>query len=361
MTVLTVVLAAGVAAGYFTIAALILPRFQVEGLGRRFIAYFRVGGIAFFLGCGLTHTHIAVHAATNSAPVALHEVVFHLMQVFGVWVFILVAMRTIDIRIVRRPTEAERAAKALEAEVENLSRSNADLEHFARIVAHDLREPLSSVAGFGQLLAERSRGRIEGEDAAFVGYMVDGCRQMSGMLDGILEYSRTASAELAAERVDLGELVAEVEAALTSVIEEAGATVHADALPVVQGDRVQLRRLLQNLISNAVKFRGDDPPEVHVSAEAKDGGWILSVADNGIGVDPAHERWIFQIFKRAGAQDRPGTGVGLAVCEKIVLRHGGRLWVEPRPGGGSVFRFTLPVIAAAPEPAGDPGLALSAR
>ena len=338
----TALLAAGVAGGYFAIAALIVPRIRLENATPRFVTAFRIGGLAFFIGCGLTHTHIAYHALSDDARAEWHEVVFHLMQVVGVWVFVYAAVRFVDVRIVRRPTAREREAEELERRVEELSRSNSDLEEFAHVVAHDLQEPLRTMSGFAELLERRSADQLGEDGRESVGHIVSASRRMAALLDGVLAYSRVAAVELDREPVELGSVVMAAVADLRATIDERGAAVTwDDDLPTVQGDRVQLERLMLNLISNAVKFGAVDGPHVHVSATRQGISWAIDVADDGPGIAPEDRERIFRMFERAAGAAR-GTGVGLAVSHKIVERHGGTISVHGRPGGGSVFRFTLP-------------------
>jgi light-regulated signal transduction histidine kinase (bacteriophytochrome) len=165
---------------------------------------------------------------------------------------------------------------------------------------------------------------------------------MQELIDDILAWSRAGSAQLEITRVDSGELVRDVEASLAPAIAEAGATIEADGLPTIRADRAQLRQVFQNLMANAIKFHGDDPPRVVVTGEETTDGWRFSIADNGIGVDPKYAERIFEMFSRLHGRDAyPGTGVGLAICATVVEKHGGRIWVEPTPGGGSTFRFTV--------------------
>jgi signal transduction histidine kinase len=338
--VLTAVLAAGVAGGYFTIAALIVPKIQLVDATPRFIGAFRVGGIAFFVGCGLTHTHIAYHALADDRRADLHEVVFHLMQVFGVWVFVYAALRFLDVRVVRRKTPAEQEAEVLHSRVNELSRSNEDLERFAHVVAHDLQQPLRTVSGFAELLEHRLDGRLDDGGEESLHHIRAASVRMSEMLDGVLEYSRLAGAELRREDVDLGALTRQVVSDLGHAIEASGAQVTIRDLPVVQGDPVQLSQLLQNLLANAVRFGR------HVWVEARDDGNFcrVSISDDGPGVDARDRERIFELFQRSAlsAREDAGTGLGLALAKKVVERHGGEIRVDERPGGGSTFSFTLP-------------------
>jgi len=238
-----------------------------------------------------------------------------------------------------RVVERQRAQAELE-------RSNADLEAFAYVASHDLAEPLRSVAGFVSLL-ERQYGEALDEQAReFIAYAVDGVERMLAMIDDLLLYARAGTADVRRERVALGELVAAALRDLGPAALECGASVDVGELPVVRADPGQLRRVLQNLLGNAIKFTAPGvAPHVSVSGGAGDRGWELAVADNGIGIDPAQAERAFEMFARlpgSGGSYR-GTGLGLAISRRIVERHGGRLWVEPNPGGGSVFRLTLPL------------------
>jgi len=341
----TAVLAIGVAAGYFAVALLILPRIQLRDATPRFAFLFRWGATAFFVGCGLTHTHIAVHALDDGQEAGWHEVAFHLLQVFGVWTFIVVALRIVDVQVVRRKTPQEVEAERLARQVAALSQSNTDLERFAHVVAHDLQQPLRSVSGFADLLAARSYDRLDERGRESLGFIRDGVERMGAMLDGILDYSRVAGRGLSRERVDMDAVVRDAIADLARAIEDRGAQVTVEPLPVVEGDPVQLRQLVSNLLANALKFSGDAPPRVEIEAGETDAGWTFAVRDAGIGIDPRDTERIFGMFARVhanGAGQAEGTGIGLAVCRRIVERHGGEIWVESTPGGGSTFRFTLP-------------------
>jgi PAS domain S-box-containing protein len=247
--------------------------------------------------------------------------------------------------IQRMQAQGELAVTAAELRdrAAELERSNADLEQFAYVASHDLSEPLRMVAGFAQLLQKRYEGRLDADADEFIGYTVDGVNRMQALIDDLLAFSRVGRDR------ELGDVDAELVArraleALSASLAETGADVEIGDLPTVRGDERELGQLFQNLISNAVKFHGDEPPRVWVTAEAEAGGaeWRFAVADNGIGIEPRHAERIFKMFQRLhGRDDYPGTGVGLAICKKIVEHHGGRLWVEPNVDGGSVFKFTL--------------------
>ncbi|MFN8203714.1 MAG: ATP-binding protein [Solirubrobacteraceae bacterium] len=215
-------------------------------------------------------------------------------------------------------------------------RMEAELRSFADLVAHDLREPVTAISHLVTIL-ERTPGQPP--SAEVLGLLRSSAERARGLIDGTLEYARAG--ELRRESVALSMLVAEVADDLRPVLEEAGAKLEVGVLPEVDGDRNQLRRLLQNLVANAVKFRAQAPPLVAISARRGDGDWVVTVRDNGIGVDPRQAERIFGMFTRASTS-ATGTGIGLAVCRRVVEAHGGRLWVEPAEGGGSAFRFTLP-------------------
>lgn len=227
---------------------------------------------------------------------------------------------------------------------EELRRSNAELEQIAFVTTHDLQEPLRTVASFVQLLARHNRGRLDGESDRFIDFAVDGVRRMQALIDDILEYSRVGGAS--AEPVEAEDTAAAFAEALNN-LHGTIAAEHADIscapLPPVAVPRNQLILLFRNLVGNALKFRGEAAPVIQVSATPEDGDWRFCIRDNGIGIDPRYQDKIFVIFQRLHSRaDYPGTGIGLALCKKIVERHGGRIWVESAPGEGAGFYFTLP-------------------
>jgi signal transduction histidine kinase len=212
----------------------------------------------------------------------------------------------------------------------------AELRGFADMVAHDLREPVTGIAHLVALLERRAD---RPPDPEVLGLLRASTERARELIDGVLAYARAG--ELRAEPVELQTLMAEVAEDLRPRLQDARATLAVGDLPAVRGDARQLRRLLQNLVANAVKFRAGAPPAVRVSAERAGDAWLVTVRDNGVGVAPEDARRIFGMFARASG-DHEGTGIGLAVCRRVVEAHGGRIWVEPADGGGSAFRFTLP-------------------
>jgi PAS domain S-box-containing protein len=243
----------------------------------------------------------------------------------------------------RRAREDLRSANLqLSARAAELERSNAELEQFAYVASHDLAEPLRSIAGFTQLLERRYADTLDQEGADFMKFIVEGVSRMQALIDDLLVYSRVGRGEQPTGPVDIGDVVEQALHGLAVQIEEAGAKVTVGELPVVEGNQRELGQLFGNLLSNAIKFRGDRAPEVEVSAGACDGGWRFTVSDNGIGIEDRHAERIFKMFQRLHARDEyAGTGIGLALCRKVVEGHGGRIGVESAPGEGSTFTFTI--------------------
>jgi len=241
---------------------------------------------------------------------------------------------TLEVRVAERTAE--------------LRRSNSDLEQFAYAASHDLQQPLRMVASYVGLLSQRYRAQLDEKADRYIDYAVGGAKRMQALVDGLLHYSRVGTQGGAAVSVNATTVVAEAQANLCRSVEEACAGIEVKSLPVVVADRAQLVQLFQNLLDNAVKFRGAAPPAVLVSCRDAGEWWEFAVRDNGIGIDPKHAERVFEVFKRLHTeQEYPGTGIGLALCRKIVERHGGRIWFEAAEGGGSVFRFTLPKQPAA--------------
>jgi len=242
----------------------------------------------------------------------------------------------------RDVTERKRAEEALERRTEELARSNAELERFAYVASHDLQEPLRMVSSYVQLLGRRYQGKLDSDADEFIAFAVDGASRMQRLITDLLAFSRVGRPGKEFEPTSLDTALDRALLNLQVAIDESGAVVTRDSLPVVLGDATQMIQVFQNLVGNAVKFRRTDAPRVHVSARRNGGEWQLGVRDNGIGVDAQYSERIFIIFQRLHGRDYPGTGIGLPISKKIVERHGGRMWVESEPGKGSTFFFTLP-------------------
>lgn len=242
--------------------------------------------------------------------------------------------------------ERRRAEIAIEEHARDLARSNAELEQFAYVASHDLQEPLRMVTSYVQLLERRYKDKLDPDARDFIAYAVEGVTRMRSLIDDLLAYSRVGTRGRDPAPVDLGTVLDVVQKNLERAIEESGAVITRGELSTVLGDEHQLQQLLQNLLANAIKFRRDEPPRIHVASRLEGGQCIVSVADNGIGIDPRYFDRIFVIFQRLNARERyPGTGMGLAIAKKIVERHGGRIWVESAPGDGSTMYFSLPNMA----------------
>jgi signal transduction histidine kinase len=238
-----------------------------------------------------------------------------------------------------------KVTEALATANRDLQRSNTDLEQFAYIASHDLKEPLRNISSYVQLLQRRYQGQLDSDADAFIGYTVEGVQRMQTIISELLSYSRVGTGDLTMVPVQAGILVSTAQAHLKGIISEAQAVVEVEGqLPVVEGDAALLGSLFQNLISNALKYRREDVrPEVRIGCRDKGAEWAFYVADNGIGIAEEYHQQIFDLFRRLHPRDRfAGTGIGLAICQRVAERHGGRIWVESTPGKGSTFWFTLP-------------------
>jgi PAS domain S-box-containing protein len=253
-------------------------------------------------------------------------------------------------RIVRRTgiTMDMTAHKKLELELrqrgEELSRSNYDLEQFTYLSSHDLQEPLRTVAVYVQMLERKYRDRLDGEAPQFLEFIVSNVRRMQAQINALLEYSRAGTEQVRVEEVDANKAFDDALGAVTANIQTSGAEITHDPLPCVLANPSELTRVFQNLLSNGIRFRKPgEPPHVHVTAEQENASWVFAVHDNGIGIDTGYQQQIFEIFRRLNRQEE-GTGIGLAVCKRIVERNGGRIWVESSRGEGATFKFTMPAV-----------------
>lgn len=227
--------------------------------------------------------------------------------------------------------------------INKLEISNRELEQFAYVASHDLQEPLRMVGSFTQLLEMRYKNKLDDDADDYIGFIVEGANRMKDLIDDLLAFSRLNTEAKEFELIKIGRSVNEVLSYLKPSIEESKAKITKDPLPSIMGDSSQIRQLLQNLIVNAIKFQNDEPPRIHISAQDTKNEWKIDVSDNGIGIRPEHQKIIFDVFKRLHTREEyPGTGIGLAICKRIVERHGGQIWVESEEGKGSTFYFTIP-------------------
>ncbi len=255
-----------------------------------------------------------------------------------------IGSKTLAISVERDITERKQAEEDLKKTLADLERSNKELEQFAYVASHDLQEPLRMVSSYTQLLERRYKDKLDADAKEFIAYAVDGANRMQRLIQDLLAYSRVSSRGRPLTPTDCNAVLGHVRINLSVAIEESNARVTHDELPIVMADETQLVQVFQNLIGNAIKFCSEEPPRIHVSAEKNEKEWIFSVRDNGKGIDPQYHERIFVIFQRLqGKGEYPGTGIGLAICKRIIERHGGRIWVESEYGKGSTFYFTIPV------------------
>jgi two-component system, sensor histidine kinase and response regulator len=231
--------------------------------------------------------------------------------------------------------------QAVAARTEELARSNRELENFAAVVAHDLRSPLLTISGYCHLLREEHGTQLPAAANEYLDQIVNGAARMDRLIEDLLQYSRAACSRRPLRPVDMESVLVQARANLEASIRRQEAQVEAGPMPSVIGDETQLVQLLQNLIDNAIKFRRQPAPQVRVAASRDGGCWQFAVADNGIGIERQHFERIFQTFQRLHGREYPGTGIGLAICKKIVERHGGRIWLDSVFGQGTTFQFTL--------------------
>jgi PAS domain S-box-containing protein len=265
---------------------------------------------------------------------------------------LLAAYNELDDRVKERTQELmavnrslERTAEELKRKSEELVRSNQELQQFAYIASHDLQEPLRGISGFTELLERRYKGRLDEKADHYITFILEGTKQMQQVIQDLLEYSRVQTKAHEFGRIDTNESYKQALQNLHALITRKEARVSKDPLPEIYADGTQITQLFQNLIGNALKFQKPDvTPEIHVSARREENRWVFSVRDNGIGIEPRFNDRIFKIFQRLHAKgEYEGTGIGLAICKRIVERHGGEIYVESTPGEGSTFYFTIPI------------------
>jgi PAS domain S-box-containing protein len=243
-------------------------------------------------------------------------------------------------------TERKRVEHALVQKSHELTRSNQELELFASVASHDLQEPLRMVASYMELLSQRYTGKLDEKADRWIGFAVSGVVRMKQLINDLLEFSRVGTRGKPFAPTDCAAIMHAVTQNLHQAIQDSGATVICGVLPTLQADPSQLAQVFQNLLANAIKFRGSHAPDVYVEAQRQESAWRFSVRDNGIGIDPQFAERIFVIFQRLHTHEEyPGTGIGLALCRKVIERHGGRIWVESQPGKGATFFFTIPDVA----------------
>jgi PAS domain S-box-containing protein len=241
-------------------------------------------------------------------------------------------------------TERKKAEKTLNLKLEELRRSNEELEQFAYVSSHDLQEPLRMISSYLQLLQRRYQGKIDDKADKYIYFAVDGAARMQVLINDLLEFSRVTTRAEKPEPTDCEAVLNQVLSNLDLYVKQNKAAVSHDPLPEVVADSTQLVQVFQNLIINGIKFHSEETPIINICAEKKAKEWVFAVKDNGIGIDPQYSEKIFEVFKRLHNKEQyPGTGIGLAVCKKIVERHGGHIWVESELGKGSTFYFTLPI------------------
>jgi light-regulated signal transduction histidine kinase (bacteriophytochrome) len=246
-------------------------------------------------------------------------------------------------KITRDITERKQSEEQLQSTLVELERSNKELEQFAYVASHDLQEPLRMVSSYTQLLAQKYEDQLDDKAKKFIGYAVDGAVRMQTLINDLLAYSRVSTQGKTLKTIDSHAALGAALRNLATTIEDNRAIVVNDDLPIVRADATQLSQLFQNLIGNAIKFQRADLPRIQISVCDLGSEWRFSVKDNGIGIEAKYAEKVFVIFQRLHTrQEYPGTGIGLAICKRIVERHGGRIWFESEPGTGSTFYFTLP-------------------
>jgi light-regulated signal transduction histidine kinase (bacteriophytochrome) len=286
------------------------------------------------IGRGDLHTHIEVKSKDE---------IGHLAFSFKKMAEDLQMSTTSIVHLNKEVAERKEAEEKLKETMSELERSNTELDLFAYVASHDLQEPLRMVASYTQLLAKRYKGKLDADADEFIDYAVDGASRMQKMINALLAYSRVGTRGESFVPTDCQIILKQALDNLQMAIEESGAEVTYNSLPTITADASQLLQLFQNLLANAIKFRSDQPPRIHIGAKRKEDAWLFSVQDNGIGIAEEFFDRIFIIFQRLHRKSKyRGTGIGLSICRKIVARHGGHIWVESELGKGATFYFTIP-------------------
>jgi signal transduction histidine kinase len=311
----------------------------------------RVGVILSVLSSavGLTTDLMAGHPYSHPIIVYWNNAIQ--MGFFLTIVFILSALKIeygkivkLNIDLQGTLSDLKKTQDELERKSQDLARSNAELEQFAYVAAHDLKQPLIVAGGYISRLRRHHKDKADPDADRFIGYALNATTRMEALINALLAYARVGTKARDLKLADYNEIVECATANLQVEIEKSSAIVTHDQLPTALADHIQIIQLFQNLIGNSIKFRREEPPRVHISAEHKEKEWVISICDNGIGVDPKHSASIFDIFQRLHESSQyPGNGIGLATCKKIVENHGGRIWVESSPGKGSAFKFAIPI------------------
>ncbi|WP_339102430.1 ATP-binding protein [Haloterrigena salinisoli] len=321
-----------------------LPRTDIRPRFYPVVARWCFGGLLLLLSMLALYQLEPAKGVNDPSQAALVLSAFGIAAGFGVGVYDALA-KTQALEVKRRNRELQEVKRRLEETNSELEASNERLEQFAYAASHDLQEPLRMITSYLTLVEDRYGDELDQDGREFIAYAVDGAERMREMIEGLLEYSRVETQGDPFEPVDLESVFADVRRDLELRLEEHDATVEIGTLPRVEGDGRQLRQLFQNLLSNAVEYSGDEPPRIRVTAEQNGTRWTVSVSDNGIGIDPDDQERIFRVFQRLhGREEHDGTGLGLALCRRIVERHDGEIWVDSEPGEGSTFSVTLPAV-----------------
>jgi len=347
----TLVLLVG-AIDYITGAELIVSIFYLIPISLSvFFVNRRVGVVLSVLSSAVGLTTDLMVGHPYSHPIIVYWNNAIQLGFFLTIVFILSALKNeygkvvkLNVDLQETLSDLKRTQGELERKSQDLARSNAELEQFAYVAAHDLKGPLIVAGGYINRLRRHYKDKVEPDAERVIGCALDAITRMEALINALLAYARVGRKDRDLELADFNDMVECATTNLQVEIEKSCAIVTHDQLPTLLADNIQIIQLFQNLIGNSIKFRREDPPRVHISAEHKEKEWVISVCDNGIGIDPKHFTSIFDIFQRLHENSKySGSGIGLATCKKIVEKHGGRIWVESSPGKGSIFKVAIPI------------------